>query len=704
MFLFAQLLPWLSQYLDRQQLNNIARAYLLGADAHEAQLRSSGEPYITHPVAVATILAQLKMDPETVMAAILHDVVEDTDVTRVQLKAAFGEKTAELVDGVTKLTKIQFGSKQEAQAENFRKMMLAMVGDIRVILIKLADRTHNMRTLGALRPDKRRRIARETLEIYAPIANRLGMHDIKCELEDLGFQAMYPMRYRVLKACVERARGNRLRLFERIEQSLETYLNETLVKYELCGRQKRLYSIFKKMRNKGLPLSEIMDVYAFRILCKDRSTCYQLLGAVHALYKPVPGRFKDYIAIPKANGYQSLHTVLFGPYGVPIEIQIRTEHMEHMAKHGIAAHWRYKDTAPIKETEVRTHEWLKRLIDMQRQSGNSLEFIENVKIDLFPDEIYLFTPKGDIFELPRGARVIDFAYAVHTEIGNRCIAAKVNRRSVPLSEKLSSGQTIEIMTAETPCANPLWLEYALTGKAKSAIRQNLKVQATREAELLGKKLFNVALASYQLSWDQLTTVSKAKLLEAKKYASDSALLVDISQGALSTNELADLVCKWQHGGDDEVPITKNHIDISGEEGQSHFATCCYPLPGDHIVGVIEKTKGLVVHQVQCAFFQRLQRKSSQYIAPELRWSENLATQFAAKIRIDAENNRGIIAAISTEITDSAADILNFEVIEVGKQYCIFSIVISVENRVHLARIIRKIRHISAIMRVHRWRE
>ena len=457
------------------QIELVAQAFMLSADAHETQYRSSGEPYIIHPVAVACILADMQMDQESIMAALLHDVLEDTDVTRAALVRQFGEKVALLVEGVTKLSKIQFRTRAEAQAENFRKMMLAMVEDIRVILIKMADRLHNMKTLGALPPAKRRRIARETMEIYAPIANRLGMNSFKVAFQDLSFEAMYPMRYRVLSQSVRAATGNRRKLMTRIYRTLvETLEAEGIPATRIHGREKRLFSIFNKMRNKGLTFAEVMDVYGFRVMGETVTYCYRILGMVHAIFKPVPGRFKDYIAIPKANGYQSLHTTLFGPHGVPIEIQIRTREMENTAENGIASHWLYKAKGYASTTEIRTREWLQSLLDMQLRSGNSLEFIENVKIDLFPDEVYVFTPKGDIMQLPRGATPVDFAYAVHTEVGNHCMATRVNRRPAPLSYQLVNGQTVEIVRASRAQPNPAWLIFVVTGKAKGAIRHYLK--------------------------------------------------------------------------------------------------------------------------------------------------------------------------------------------------------------------------------------
>ncbi|MFP4697040.1 RelA/SpoT family protein, partial [Thiohalospira sp.] len=474
--LISDLCEQLEDYLEPEQVAEVYRAYLFGAEAHEGQQRKSGEPYIYHPLAVAQILAELRLDHESLVAGVLHDTLEDTRVAKEDIAAAFGEEVAELVDGVSKLTQVHFGTKAEAEAENFRKMMLAMARDLRVILIKLADRLHNMRTLGVMRPDKRRRIARETLEIYAPIANRLGMNSLRLELEDLGFRAMYPMRYRILAKAVQSARGNRKEVVARIEGGIKARLAEEGLEGRVEGREKHLYSIYRKMRDKHLHFQEVFDVYAFRVVVDRVDTCYRVLGAVHNLYKPVPGRFKDYIAIPKANGYQSLHTVLFSPWGVPIEIQIRTRDMDRVAEAGIAAHWLYKtgNEAHATVAQTRAREWLRELLEMQQNAGNSLEFLENVKVDLFPDEVYVFTPKGQIMELPRGATAVDYAYAVHSDVGNTCVGVRIDRRLMPLNTRLLNGQTVEIVTAPGAHPNPAWLNFVITGKARTAIRAYLK--------------------------------------------------------------------------------------------------------------------------------------------------------------------------------------------------------------------------------------
>ncbi|NNF97321.1 MAG: RelA/SpoT family protein, partial [Halobacteria archaeon] len=505
-FRISSLCELLEGYLEPDQISEVYQAYLFGAEAHEGQHRLSGEPYITHPIAVAKILAEMHMDPKSIVAAILHDVIEDTGTPIEKVKSRFGEEVAVLVDGVSKLTHIQFESKAEAQAENFRKMMLAMVEDIRVILIKLADRLHNMRTLGVMRPDKRRRIARETLEIYAPIANRLGMNKMRLELEDLGFTAMHPLRSQILSESLKKARGNRKEIVGKIEETIKERLKQEGLGGEVIGREKHLYSIYKKMKSKHLGFSEVMDVYAFRIIVDSVDTCYRVLGAVHNLYTPMPGRFKDYIAIPKANGYQSLHTVLFSPYSVPIEVQIRTEEMHKVAEAGIAAHWLYKSSkqAGRNSAQVRARQWLHDLLEIQSKAGNSIEFLENVKIDLFPVEVYVFTPQGDIMVLPRGATAVDFAYAVHTDVGNQCVAVKIDRRLMPLRTELFNGQTVEIITSKGAQPNPAWLDFVNTAKARTNIRNYLKNLQQDEAVMLGTRLLNKSLAAHGSSLVSLT--------------------------------------------------------------------------------------------------------------------------------------------------------------------------------------------------------
>src|SRR5690554_3598366 len=582
----------LSGYLESDQVNLVRRAYFYAEQAHDGQFRRSGEPYVTHPLAVAGILSEMHMDPQSLVAAMLHDVIEDTGISKSAVKSQFGDTIAEMVDGVSKLNKISFSSHAEAQAENFQKMALAMARDIRVILVKLADRLHNMRTLDVLSPEKRRRVARETLDIYAPIANRLGMNSVRIEFEELGFDALYPMRKRRINAAVKSVRGNRKEIVKQIQSSLEACLEREGMPARVFGREKHLYSIYEKMRAKRKSFSEIMDVYAFRIVVDKVDTCYRVLGAVHNLYKPVPGRFKDYIAIPKANGYQSLHTTLFGMHGVPIEIQIRTEEMEAMANNGIAAHWLYKssDDRPS-QSHFRVRQWVQDLLEMQKQAGNSLEFIEHVKTDLFPDEIYVFTPRGEILELPAGSTPVDFAYAVHTDVGNSCVACRINRRLAPLSEPLQSGQTVEIIASGTH-PNPAWLSFVVTGKARSNIRHFLKNQRRSEAISLGRRLLNKTLSSFGYHLANIPKEKIGGLLEETNFEVLDDLLEDIGLG----NRMAFIVARRLIPNEEGSAISEAHDDTSlairGSEGMLlSFAKCCYPIPGDPIVGYVSAGRG-----------------------------------------------------------------------------------------------------------------
>jgi guanosine-3',5'-bis(diphosphate) 3'-pyrophosphohydrolase len=717
MFLFSSLNARLSHYLPREKIDQIARAFLVAADAHEEQFRSSGEPYMTHPVAVSCILADMLMDADTIAAALLHDVVEDTFMTLEQIESQFGSGVSTLVDGVTKLTQIQFKSKAEAQAASFRKMMLAMVGDIRVILIKLADRLHNMKTLGALKPDKRRRIAKETIEVFAPIANRLGMNTLKNDLEELGFAALYPLRYRVLKACVSQARGNRRRLMEKIHRMLvSTLVEEGVSEDRIFGREKRLLSIYKKMRDKQVGFSEIMDVYGFRVVAKDIDDCYRLLGVVHRVFTPIPGRFKDYIAIPKSNGYQSLHTSLFGPYGVPVEIQIRTEAMEHIAENGIAAHWLYKNEGYDVEAfprENRMKEWFQKVQDMQENAESSLEFIENMKIDLFPEEVYVFTPTGDIIELPRGATLIDFAYSVHTDIGNHCVGAKVNRKLVPLSQNLMNGQTVEIIIDST--AKPLssWLNFVVTGRAKSAIKHFLKNQYEDESMILGRKLLNYALKRARIDWSKLEEKLKAEVYALFNLKKESELFALIGEGELPSAVVAEeVVHRHQKSVSLAHEAIEKGLEVSSSEGANMtFGSCCHAIPGDEISGLFEKGRGIVVHRSDCYELdelreglkesKRLKVSTEQGSPMPLSWASEVSGTFPVEIEIECQNIKGIIADIAREVSESGADIDEFFVKEYDKNYGIFLMVIKVNDRKHLADLMRRCRKIRGLMLVKR---
>ncbi|MDL0438020.1 bifunctional GTP diphosphokinase/guanosine-3',5'-bis pyrophosphate 3'-pyrophosphohydrolase [Stutzerimonas frequens] len=689
----------LSTYLGPDQVNLVRRAYFYAEQAHDGQRRRSGEAYVTHPLAVANILADMHMDHQSLMAAMLHDVIEDTGIPKEALVAQFGETVAELVDGVSKLTQMNFETKAEAQAENFQKMAMAMARDIRVILVKLADRLHNMRTLEVLAGEKRRRIAKETLEIYAPIANRLGMHTMRVEFEDLGFKAMHPMRSERIRAAVRRARGNRNEIVEKIEQSLIHCLEREGLEGDVLGREKHLYSIYKKMRGKRKAFHEIMDVYAFRIVVDKVDTCYRVLGAVHSLYKPLPGRFKDYIAIPKANGYQSLHTTLFGMHGVPIEIQIRTREMEEMANNGIAAHWLYKspeDEVP-KGTHARARQWVKGVLELQQRAGNSLEFIESVKIDLFPDEVYVFTPKGRIMEMPKGSTAVDFAYAVHTDVGNTCIACRVNRRLAPLSQPLESGSTVEIVTAPGARPNPAWLNFVVTGKARTHIRHALKLQRRSESINLGERLLSKALSGFETSLDKIGPERIQQVLAEYHMEYVEDLLEDIGLG----NRMAYVIARRLIARDDEqAPALEGPLAIRGTEGLVlNYAKCCTPIPGDPIVGHLSAGKGMVVHLETCRNIADVRHNPDKCI--QLSWSKDVTGEFNVELRVELEHQRGLIALLAGSVNAADGNIEKIGMDERDGRISVVQLVVSVHDRVHLARVIKKLRTIKGVTRITR---
>jgi guanosine-3',5'-bis(diphosphate) 3'-pyrophosphohydrolase len=702
---FESLRQELKLYLNDTEIGAIEQAYLLAKEAHEGQKRHTGEPYIIHPVAVATILAQMRMDPPTIMAAILHDVIEDTYVEKQDLINRFGKEVADLVDGVTKLTQINFESHAQAQAENFRKMVMAMARDIRVILVKLADRLHNMRTIGCLPPKKRRRIALETLEIFAPIANRLGMHAFSVEFEDLGFAALYPMRYRILKEAVNKARASRKEIMELIDSEMRGSLKKANTpNWKISGREKHLYSIYKKMHDKHLSFSEIMDVYGFRVLVDKIDTCYRALGVLHNLYKPLTQKFKDYIAIPKANGYQSLHTVLFGPYGVPIEVQIRTEELHKMAENGIAAHWLYKTDKPLfDDAQNRAKEWLKGVLEMHKSSKNSLEFIENVKIDLFPDEVYVFTPKGNILELPSGATAVDFAYAIHSDIGNTCVAVKLDRRMSPLSTPLTSGQQIEIITAAGARPNPAWLNFVVTGKARSNIKHFLKKQQREESVELGRRLVEKSLKSMGMNLSQSSIEHLDAIIQSTGLDSINNLFEEVGLGNRTAILVAKQLVKLNNSPADNKlaeATPAQPLAIKGTEGiVVTYAKCCRPIPGDPIGGYVEKGHGLVVHLEQCPNLAAYRDNPDKYVS--LRWEENVTGDFPVDLRVEILNQRGSLARLALAISDAESNIENINAEEFDGRYFSVSLTVTVRDRIHLARVLRKIRAAKNIIRVIR---
>ncbi|MGD0490054.1 MAG: bifunctional (p)ppGpp synthetase/guanosine-3',5'-bis(diphosphate) 3'-pyrophosphohydrolase [Steroidobacteraceae bacterium] len=694
----SQLLDKLETYLPPGQVERVREAYDFGAERHQGQKRVSGEPYITHPVAVADILADLKLDADTLVAAILHDVIEDTPTAKAEIATMFGQVVAELVDGVSKLDQIQFKNRQEAQAESFRKMLLAMVRDIRVIMVKLADRMHNMRTLGAMPPIKRRRIARETLEIYAPIAERLGLYTVKLELEDLGFRALYPYRYRVLEREIKRARGNQKQFIGKIEETFKSALKKAEITAGVEGREKHLYSIYKKMQNKHISLNEMVDVYGFRIIVDNVDTCYRALGLVHGVYKPMPGRFKDYIAIPRVNGYQSLHTTLFGPNGVPIEVQIRSEQMHRVAESGIAAHWKYKSGGDAFGgiEHDRAREWLASLVQIQ-EGGSSEEFLESVKVDLFPDKVYVFTPKGKILRLPSGATAVDFAYAIHTDVGNRCVAAKVDRRLVPLRTPLRNGQTVEIITAKGATPNPSWSSFLVTAKARAAIRQYLKNLKRGEAIELGKRLLGVALEELSLNFKKIPAAELDAVVKELNLKDADELFEKIGLG----ERLAPLVARHlQPGPEGEHSHSSGPLMIAGTEGLLvTYARCCFPIPNDPIMAYLSAGRGVMIHRQNCGNLAEYRKQPEKWLS--VGWEGTQGRMFSSEIQLDINNRVGVLAAVASSIagTETNIDQVSLEERDVNSSSLKFQL--QVRDRKHLARVIRTIRRMQDVQRVYR---
>jgi len=690
-----------SGYLKPEDLTQLESAYHFSKAAHEGQFRKSGEPYISHPLAVADILAQWHLDPQALTAALLHDVTEDTEVTKTEISRNFGNPVAELVDGVSKLDKVEFDTLEHAQAENFRKMLLAMARDVRVILIKLADRLHNMRTLDAVEPAKRRRIARETVEIYAPIANRLGLNSIFQELEDLSFQHLYPARYRVLAKAVKSARGNRREVVGKVMEAIKRKLKDSKVEVQVHGREKHLYSIYRKMREKHLTFAQVTDVFAFRIIVKDVPSCYLSLGALHSLYKPIPGKFKDYIAIPKANGYQSLHTTLFGPFGSPIEIQIRTQEMHKIAEAGVASHWLYRSSgASLTELQQKTHQWLQSLIEMQSEAGDSVEFLEHLKVDLFPDEVYVFTPKGQIMALPRGATAVDFAYTVHTDIGNRCVAVKINQELMPLRTELKNGDRVEIITAAHAKPNPLWLNFVVTAKARSHIRHFVKTMHFQESVQLGERLLNQALVSFKSSLASIQANQWDRLLKESSAKSRQHLLSDIGLGKRLSAVIARQLLSVSQTQLQEK-ASPGTVVIRGSEGMAvQFAKCCKPIPGDPIIGMISKGQGMVIHTHNCPVFSRTRPDPDRML--DVQWDPDTRKAFEVSIKLVVANQRGVLAKVAAEISSAGSNIQNVAVDpEDGGTYTGMHFTLQVSNRMHLAKIMRGLRRVPEVISISR---
>ncbi|MGN1281300.1 MAG: bifunctional GTP diphosphokinase/guanosine-3',5'-bis pyrophosphate 3'-pyrophosphohydrolase [Succinivibrio sp.] len=696
---YEHLRALLCSYLPESAIETIDRTFFVADFAHKDQKRASGEPYIIHPIAVATVIAQMHLDVESVQAALLHDVVEDTFIDSQMLEAEFGATVNEIVEGVTKLDKLRFHDYKEAQMENFRKMILAMTKDIRVILIKLADRTHNMRTLGALRPDKRVRIAKETLEVFVPIANRLGISDTRAELEELCMASIYPMRYRVLKAAVTRARNNRKEVVTNILEAIKSRLNEAGIEARVSGREKRLYSIYRKMVQKELQFREIMDVYGFRIILKDVDTCYRVLGQMHNLFKPRPNGFKDYIAIPKLNGYQSLHTSLIGPHGVPIEIQIRTEFMDQMAARGVAAHWAYKENgsqAVSTASQKNAQDWIKNLIDLQQSAGSSMEFVEDVKTDLFPDSIFVFTPDGMIYNLPQGSTAVDFAYALHTDIGNHCIGARVNHHAFPLSRSLESGQTVEIITNQNTSPNAIWLSTVVTSKARSSIRQYLKGLRTQECQLIGRRLLQNTLRTQRIDIDRLDSQSVSDILENFKQPDLNSLYCDIAMGNILTVAVAKFLDPHSHH--------HHELPVKGTGGMPFtFAQCCMPIPGDKIIAHIAQGRGIVIHTNNCKNLRDTDKVPSKSLNVSWNYAVTGNMDFKTGLLIELENRQGILSEISNAIDIAGSRIESINSDPKDEKTFLMNLVVTVRDRQHLASVIKRIKAVPSVITIFRRR-
>lgn len=691
-------------YLDKEQTNKIVHAYHFGAKAHSGQLRKSGEAYICHPLSVAITLAEMRMDSTGIISAILHDVIEDTPVTIDQLSNEFSDEVATLVDGVTKLNKLDNKSHAEAQAENVRKMLLAMAKDLRVIIVKLADRLHNMQTLNSMPIEKKRRIAKETQEIYVPLANRLSMNSIRHQLEALCFKAIYPHRHEALKNAVKKARGNRKEIITTIENSIKNRLNQLGLIFDVEGREKNLASIYKKMHRQKISFSNVFDVYAFRIYCDQVDDCYRILGCVHNLFKPIPGKFKDYIALPKANGYQSLHTILIGTYGVPIEIQIRTREMHRLAESGIAAHWLYKSANSNGEcVQAKANEWLRDLLEIQKTAGDSLEFIDNLKVDLFPQEVFVFTPQGEIIKVPRGATIVDFAYAVHTDIGNACVSARIDNKLIPLHTSLENGMTVEVITASWARPNPLWLNYIITAKARSGIRNYLKNFKQKEAINLGQRLLEKELKSLNFQLKDIEESRIQLLLDTMKMQSIDELLEAIGLG----NKMPLLIAKRLSQEDFNAAIkledtTSEHapLIIRGTEGMViTLAKCCHPIPDDHIIGFFNPGKGIVIHRSACRNSNEVRKKQTSWI--DVEWSQEVAGEFSAELKLEILNQRGSLATIASTISAMDSNIENIEIAIQDENFSIDTVSLTVKDRVHLAKIIRKLKKLFLVLKITR---
>lgn len=703
----VKLIEVLKEYLPDEQLTQVEKAYQLASKAHSGQYRLSGEDYICHPVSVALILSEMKMDADCIMAAIMHDVLEDTDTTFDDLESQFNNDVASLIDAVSKLTKISFKSRKEAQAENMRKMFLAMAKDLRVIIIKLADRLHNMRTIGAMKPASRRRIAKETLDIYAPIAHRLGMHTYRLELEDLSFEAMFPCRKAIISKRILAVRGNRKEIVDKVENTIVRRFDESKIPAIISGREKNLYGVYRKMERQRIPFNEVFDVYAFRVIVDNIEQCYQSLGILHNLYKPVPGKFKDYIVLPKSNGYQSLHTVLVGPFEIPIELQIRTLEMEQLAESGIATHWLYKSDGVKNEAQLRAHEWLKTLLETQKISDDSFEFIDNLKVELFPKEVFVFSPKGKIVKLPKGSTVVDFAFAVHTDIGMVCAGAKINRQMEPLHTILRNGQTIEIITSDFAICNPHWLNFVVTNKARNAIRTHLKEFKERDAIKLGRQLLNEELKGANLCFDDIDSVILENFLNEQQLGSLDALLMDLGFGNRMPLLVAQRLISPDGEEESSVNIGENKqfsaaLNINGaEDTLINLASCCRPIPGDKIIGFFSPGRGVSVHRIHCKNTREYRRKYRNWL--NVQWEKIVNGRFSTDIRLELKDGRGVLAEIASTLASHDCNIENINIAKDSAASSSDIFTITVRDRKHLAKVMRRMRTIAAVMKISRVR-
>ena len=691
-------------YLPKREIDKVWEAYRFSEKAHSGQKRRSGEAYISHPVSVACIAARFHLDSQSIQAALLHDVVEDTESTELEIESKFGKQVSTLVTGLSKLDKVEFQDANEAQAENFRKMLLAMTQDVRVMLIKLSDRLHNMQTIQSLDERKKIRIAQETVDIYAPIANRLGLNNLYQELEDLCFEVLHPVRYKTIQKAIKASRGNRKEVIEKISNEISHKLNSVKTKADITGREKNPASIHRKMLEDQTGFNQINDIYAFRIIVNEINDCYLTLGTLHSLYNPIPGKFKDYIAIPKANGYQSLHSTLLGPFGVPVEIQIRTKNMHQLAEAGVAAHWLYKTKdAHVTDLQQKTNQWLKRMLDIQNDSSNSLEFLEHLKVDLFPDEVYVFSPDGKIFALPKNSSSIDFAYAVHSDVGNKAVSAKINQMLVPLRTRLSTGDHVEIITSTLAKPNPTWLNFVITGKARSQIRNYLRSAESKDLIFLGEKMLNNALNAFHIHPTAIKKKHWNKLILDYHVESKDEILMDIALGKKVNVMVAHQLTNLMDGVTSNKKQTKmlDVITIKGSDDMAiQLANCCHPIPGDPILGYINKEKGLVIHTHDCQIVNELSLDHDRWV--DVEWEPDSEKLFNVRLSVLVVNERGMLGKIASVIADAESNIDNVSLQDMdGSPFATLNFLVQVRHRQHLAELIRNLRKITKVNKITR---